>query len=105
MEFFGYIMPKDGPVVEGLEKREVTYAKTQEEYIPLRTLRLPGERGEVVSRWSPTLEQRKAIAEGADIFLTLLTFHGPLQPIRMAVGAEPATFPELSTTLLPSRVN
>ena len=40
----------------------------------------------MVSRWSPTAEQRKAIAEGKDIFLELLTFRQPLQPIIMYLG-------------------
>ena len=33
-----------------------------------------------------TPEQRMAITQGADVYLELMTFHGPLQPIRMAVG-------------------
>lgn len=81
-----YLSPKDGPVVEGLEDQEVIYAKDQPQYIPLRTLKANGHMGQVVSRWTLTPEQRKAVAEGADIFLEISTFHQPLQPIRIAVS-------------------
>lgn len=83
---YDYIKPKDGPVVEGMEAEEVVYAKDQPEYIPLRTLRGEGVMVPVISRWSPNEEQRKAIANGADIYLELSTFGGPLQPIRMAIS-------------------
>jgi hypothetical protein len=81
-----YLKPKDGPVVEGLEQREIVYAKNQPEYIPLRTLVSAGADRKVISRWSLTPEQRKAVADGADIYLTLLTFQNPLQPILMTVS-------------------
>ena len=83
---FDYLSPKDGPVIDGMESREVVYAKNQPEYIPLRTLPEGGPMGGVVSRWTLTPEQRKLVADGADIFLELSTFHGPLQPIRMGIG-------------------
>lgn len=86
---FEYLKPADRPVVDGLEKHEVVFAKDQPQYVPLRCLRGARPDGEVMSRWSLTLEQRKAVAEGADIFLSLLTFNGPLQPIIMAVGDTP----------------
>lgn len=78
---FDYLRPRNGPVVEGLEKREVVYAKDQPEYIPLRTLASNNRERRVISRWTPTKEQREAIANEADIYLTLLTFGSPLQPI------------------------
>ena len=81
-----FLQPKDGPIAPGQEHREVIYAKDQPEYIPLRTLRGDAIGCPVVSRWSPTAEQRKALAEGKDIFLELLTFRQPLQPIIMYLG-------------------
>lgn len=85
-DLISVICPKDGPVLIGEEEREVVYAKNQPEYIPLRTLRGMNHEGRVLSRWTPTEEQRKAIAEGKDIFLVLLTFHGPLAPSMMLIG-------------------
>lgn len=84
---FRYLLPKDGPVFEGLEYREVVYAKDQPQYLPLRALRSDDPSGRVVTRWTLTDEQRKDIANGKDIFLMLLTFGQPLQPIQIAIGS------------------
>jgi hypothetical protein len=84
-----YLQPADRPVVDGLEKHEVVYAKDQPEYIPLRCLRANTAMREVLSRWTLTPEQRQMVAEGADIFLELSTFGYPLQPIRIQVSADP----------------
>ncbi|HWQ97243.1 MAG TPA: hypothetical protein VN538_03995 [Clostridia bacterium] len=86
---FDYLLPADRPVVDGLEKHEVVYAKDQPEYLPLRCLRSVSADVKVMSRWTLTPEQRKAVAEGADIFLTLFTFGQPLQPIILAVSDNP----------------
>lgn len=83
---FDYLLPRNGPVVDGLEHQETVYAKDQPEYISLRTLVSSGTERRVISRWTLTDEQRKAIAEGADLYLMLLTFGGPLQPIQIAVS-------------------
>jgi hypothetical protein len=86
---FEYLQPHDGPVIDGLEQYEIVMAKNQPEYVPLRCL--PGKtlQGERLSRWTPTPEQRKAIADGADIFLELWTYNAPMNPIRMAVSDKP----------------
>lgn len=85
-----FLKPFDGPVVVGRESEEVVYAKDQPQYEPLRTLpyeTYPGSGDyRVMSRWSLTPEQRRKVSEGSDIFLTLLTFGQPLQPILMALG-------------------
>lgn len=87
-----YLNPFDGPVVKGRESEEVIYAKNQPPYKPLRTLvyeTYPNSGDiRVMSRWTLTPEQRKEISEGADIYLTLLTFGRPLQPILMAIEKE-----------------
>lgn len=87
----GYLQPKDGPVFEGLEDREIVFAKHQPQYIPLRAVKSVGRDlttsrlGRVYSRWTLTDEQRQVIANGGDVILELMTFHEPLQPIRMMV--------------------
>ena len=81
---FDYLSASIGPVVEGLEDYEKIYALDQPQYIPLRTL--PGENGlSAISRWALTPEQRKAIADGADILLEVTHFGGPLAPVRMMI--------------------
>ena len=86
---FDFVEPHDGPVVVGLEKFETVYAKDQPQYRPLRTL--PGRQGDsAIGRFHFTDGQRKAIAEGADIYLELLHFRGPLAPSLIMVMSEPA---------------
>lgn len=81
-----FLLPRDGPVMDGYEDKEVVYAKDQPEYIPLRTLVTDDEERRVMSRRTFTPEQRNAVFNGADIFLELMTFGTPLQPIRIAIG-------------------
>lgn len=83
---FDYLKPKDGAVFAGLEQKEIVYAENQPEYIPLRALVSSGYDRRVISRWTLTEEQRKAILNGADIYLELSTFGQPLQPIRMMIS-------------------
>lgn len=83
--FFDFLSPYDGPVVPGLEQYEKVYAKDQPEYIPLRTL--PGQQGiSAIARMALTPKQRQAIAYGADIYIELLHFGGPLAPSRVMVA-------------------
>jgi hypothetical protein len=63
--------------------KEIVYAKEQPEYIPLPTL-VSGN-GVVMSRWQFTDEERQAIAAGADLLLSIWTFHDPLQPVLLEV--------------------
>ncbi|MGR4927313.1 hypothetical protein ACIPUD_10950 [Bradyrhizobium sp. CAR08] len=86
---FDFVEPHDGPVVVGLEKFERVYAKEQPQYRPLRTL--PGRNGDsAIARFHLTDAQRQAIAEGADIYLELFHFRGPLAPSLLMVMSEPA---------------
>ncbi len=70
---FHYLQAASDFVVKELKDRQVVYAEDQPEYL-------------VLSRWPLTSEQRAAIAAGADIYLELLTFNRPLQPIVMFVA-------------------
>lgn len=81
-----YMEPSEKPVVAGSEDREVVYAKNQTQYKPLRTLVSSNASRAVLSRWTPTDEQRTAIADGKDIYLELLTFGRSLQPILMFIA-------------------
>jgi hypothetical protein len=81
-----FLQPADRPVIDELVEHETVFAKSQPPYHPLRALRSQTPEGRVMSRWTLTAEQRKAVAEGADVFLELLTFGDLLQPIRMLVA-------------------
>jgi hypothetical protein len=77
-------MEPASPVIPGANLPEVTYAKDQPDYIPLPVLRTP--EGQVTSRWKFTDEERKAVADGADLFVSVLTFNHPLQPMLVGVA-------------------
>jgi hypothetical protein len=66
--------------------KAVTYAEDQPEYTPLPVLKSLDGEGYVTSRWRPTWRERLALLCGADIWLTLMTFHNPLQPIVLDAG-------------------
>jgi len=99
---FDYLSASIGPVVEGLEEIEKIYALEQGCYIPLRTLpgnvkhplptrmtTLPADNSlSAITRWELTPAQRQAIAEGADVFLEVIHFGGPLEQVRMAISKQ-----------------
>ena len=79
---FDYLIPAQGPVVDGLEDNEKIYALEQGEYLPIRTL--PGENGaSAIYRCELTLQQRQMIADGADVLVEIVHFGGPLAPSRV----------------------
>jgi hypothetical protein len=69
----------------GSEPIEVVYAKDQPEYQPLPAVWIEGPTRPVVSRWRLSEEERKEVAAGADIVLTLLSFGNPLTPSHLQV--------------------
>jgi hypothetical protein len=78
-------MKPESPVVVGLEKHESFKGGPragQPQYMELPCLFT--QDGGIVSRWEPTEEERKWIAEGCDIFLTIFT-DGPYPPTRVEV--------------------
>jgi hypothetical protein len=69
----------------------VTYGAGQRHYLPLPAAKFP-ENGQVVTRWQLSDEERAAIAAGGDVWLSILTFDRPLQPVRLGVrGADVRT--------------
>jgi hypothetical protein len=69
------------PVAPGLDLPEVVYAKDQPQYIPLPAYRY--DDGTVVTRWRLSWRERLAVLFGGSIWLTLLTFNKPLQPVML----------------------
>jgi hypothetical protein len=101
---FEYLQPADRPVIDGLEEHEIVLAKDQPQYRPLRVLRGHTAESIVMSRWTFTAEQRDAIARGADVFLSLMTFGQPVQPVTLAISDQPSTEYFLETLALPGSV-
>ena len=77
------MLPSSPVLTEEFQDKEVVYAKGQPEYMPLPTLR--NQEGVVMSRWKLTDGERAAVAMGADIMLSCLTYNQPLQPVLMEI--------------------
>ena len=71
------------PRVPGLD--EVTIAEQQGDYKTLTAAVIPGG---VLTRWRPSPEELARLNAGEDLFLAVLTFGQPLQPLSLQVGAE-----------------
>ena len=61
----------------------VTYAKNQPEYLPLPAHKT--EDGRVTSCWGLSVLERLRVALTGRIYLQVLTFNNPLQPLKMLV--------------------
>ena len=66
---------------------ERVIALDQEQYVPIIVLPIRYSDGisALAVRFRLSTEERKAIAEGADIILTEMTFGGPFTPVHIAV--------------------
>jgi hypothetical protein len=59
----------------------VTYAQNQPEYIPLPAWKQDGPEGLRVTRWKLSWKERFDILLTGSIWIRILTFNNPLQPI------------------------
>lgn len=66
------------------EYSNVTYAKDQPQYLPLPAHR--SEDGCVTTCWQLTWRERFKVLFGGNLFLSLLTFNQPLQPIKIGTS-------------------
>ena len=71
------------PIV--FEQSNVTFAEFQPEYLPLPACKLKDEQGTVVTCWRLKFFERLKILIYGRIYLQLLTFNKPLQPIKISV--------------------
>ena len=67
-------------------QQTTVWAKNQPPYRPLPSYT---DERETISLWRLTWRERFAVLFGRDLWLTLLTFQRPLQPIRINVGRPP----------------
>jgi hypothetical protein len=74
------------PVAPVLRKRksalpEIVYGADQKEYIPLPAVRC--EHGVVTTRWALSLRERLRVFVTGSMYLQVLTFNAPLQPVKL----------------------
>jgi dihydrofolate reductase len=75
--------PRVDPSLVPAGSRAIVIAEHQDEYRDLPSVVTP--RGQVITRWALTLEERAAIVRGEDIYVTLLTA-GAINPFFVTVG-------------------
>lgn len=68
------------------EQSNVVYAKDQPEYLPLPAHK--SEDGCVSTCWKLTLRERVRMAFTGRLYLSVLTFNRPLQPLRLGTSFE-----------------
>jgi hypothetical protein len=68
------------PVIPGMDLPEVVFAKDQPQYIPLPATIVDGGT-RVITRWKLGWRERLRILFTGNLWLSLLTFGNPLQPI------------------------
>lgn len=69
------------PVIPGSKYPEVVYAKDQPEYLPLPAI--VSANGGALTRWKLSWRERLCVLLSGDIYLGVLTFGQPLQPVML----------------------
>ena len=69
------------PVIPGRNFPEVVFAKHQPEYLPLPAISNP--EGRVTTRWCLSWRERLQALWGGNVWLQVLTFNHPLQPVKL----------------------
>lgn len=78
------------PVAPRIGAPEITLAEEQHDYLPITAAVYQGVLGtEVVTRWQLTPEDRARLLAGEDLYLRVLTFGQPLQPLAPTIGWTP----------------
>lgn len=80
-------MPR--PISPDTGAPELMIATDQHEYMELAAARYIDTELQtpiLLTRWTFTDEERLAIAEGEDLFIGVLTFGHPMQPLQVMVG-------------------
>jgi hypothetical protein len=80
------------PQIFGLELK--VYAKEQPEYVPLPAR--VDEYGTVITRWKLTWRERWKVFWSGELYITVMTFNKPLQPIRCSIERPEIEITEVS---------
>lgn len=63
--------------------KAIVYAEAQQDvYLAVPTVKTVD--GKVVTRWRPSEADLRRLIEGGDVYVTLLTFNMPMQPLMVA---------------------
>lgn len=70
-------------ILPGSKLQIIEYAKGQAEYETLPAFRCEGASGTIVTRWQLSWKERLQVLFGGTMWLTMLTFNQPLQPVKL----------------------
>jgi hypothetical protein len=74
------------PVIPEHQSEEIVIAKEQHPYAPLHALRIGEPRyGVLLTRWQMTWRERLRALVFGEVYLQLMTFNGPVQPVKLTV--------------------
>ena len=76
-------MSPASPVFPDLDLPETVFAKNQPEYLPLPSYRT--DDGIVVTRWKLSFAERLTLLFSGNLWLSVLTYNRPLQPVKIEV--------------------
>lgn len=82
------IRPSDKPIVPVLKHLEITIQSSDPAVRPLIALIGTTPERYILTRFTPTDEQRLALSKNGDLFLCIQTHSQPLQPILLFVSEE-----------------
>lgn len=63
------------------EGHNVVFAEDQPEYQPLPAIKIDSQQGEVITCWELSDEELADVIKNKKVYLSQLTFNGPLQPV------------------------
>ena len=75
------------PVNVRADLPEVIFAKNQPPYLPLPAVQVGDEAGTIITRWRMTWRERIAAAWRGDVYLSIMTFGRPLQPVLVSIDS------------------
>lgn len=75
--------PRIPPILVPEGSKAVVIAERQDEYRDLPSVRTPD--GQVITRWTLTEDERRAIFMGEDVYVTILS-HGSINPLFVTIG-------------------
>ena len=85
------------PIIQGENLPTIIYAENQPEYKPLPVFK--DSDGAVLSRWKLSWRERLRVLFSGNIYLWVLTFNRPLQPVMLQTEKPRMTNDEESATI------
>lgn len=82
-------MKPASPVLPGHEHviKETVFGAGQPQYTSLPAVIVPGSEGEVLTRWEFSEEEKLAIANGASLYLSVMTFGRSFHPVLLRIAS------------------